>query len=237
MELRRGPTRAVWGRSSTASPCTQCLVQAWHRAGAEKQMLVPGLPLLLWAMGVRAPEETWEPVAENVRRGPQDSRLGKEPGEGQSIPVKPPPPYSPAPPPTRLPPAPHPCLALLLRQNCQSPGPPETSLQCQQRSCTPLIKLEEDPGPWVLLFSRKHLKNAGRQRSSRSGYLLPLVLLRNSSADYTALSSTTPALCPGLWEGSSAPPPRLGGSSCRGKHIWRELFPTRFKNTSRATFS
>lgn len=55
------------------------------------------------------------------------------------------------------------------------------------------------------------MKNAGRQRSSRSGYLLPLVLLRNSSADYTALSSTTPALCLGLWEGSSPPPPATEG--------------------------
>lgn len=33
----------------------------------------------------------------------------------------------------------------------RAPGPPETSLLCQRRSCTPLIKLEEDPGPWVLL--------------------------------------------------------------------------------------
>lgn len=100
-------------------------------------------------MGVRGPKETWEPVAQNVRGGPQDSQLGKESGEGQSIPVKPPPPYSPASPaPTRTPPPPR---ALLLHQNCQSPGPPETSLQCQRRSCTPLIKLEEDPGPWVLL--------------------------------------------------------------------------------------
>lgn len=70
--------------------------------------------------------------------------------------------------------------------------------------------------PLGIPFSRKHLKNAGRQRSSRFGYLLPLVLPRNSLADYTALTSTTPALCPELWEGSSpAPPPPPRRGICR----------------------
>lgn len=74
------------------------------------------------------------------------------------------------------------------------------------------------------------MKNAGRQRSSRFGYLLPLVLLRNSLADYTALISTTLALCPGLWEGSSPPlPPPPRRVTLPGKHIWREVFPPDLK--------
>lgn len=86
-------------------------------------------------------------------------------------------------------------------------------------------------------FSRKHLKNAGRQRSSRFGYLLPLVLLRNSLADYTALISTTLALCPGLWEGSSPPPPPPPRRVIVGKTHLERSISTRFKNTPGATFS
>lgn len=78
----------------------------------------------------------------------------------------------------------------------------------------------------------------GSKKSSRLEYLLPLVLLRNSLADYTALISTTPALCPGLWEGSSPPPPvpprRV---TPPGKTHLEKSISTRLKTTRGATFS
>lgn len=106
---------------------------------------------------------------------------------------------------------------------------------CRCPSCMPSVRRRSRP--LGVPFSRKHLKNAGRQRSSRFGYLLPLVLLRNSLADYTALISTTLALCPGL---GKAPRrhrhPRRGGASVGKTHLERRI-STRFKNTPRATFS